>query len=134
MKASPINGHCCNVQVIERGLVSVIIPTYNRADLICQTLDSVVSQTYSRYEIIVVDDGSDDNTTEVLASWQERTEDNCLQVFTAQHFGAPAARNLGLRKSRGEYIQYLDSDDLLLPGKLSDQVSYLEKHADAAAV
>ncbi len=94
-------------------LVSIIIPTYNRAHLIGETLQSVLDQTYQNWECIVVDDLSTDNTDEVLKSWTEK--DNRFKYFKRHREpkGAPTCRNIGLDKAEGEYVMFLDSDDLL---------------------
>lgn len=110
------------------GLVSVIIPTYNRAHFLVEAMESVLGQTYRPIELIVVDDGSTDNTREVVEEWnQKRPRNNAfeLRYFYQESNGAPAARNLGLIESQGEYIQNLDSDDLLSPWKLSCQIPVL---------
>jgi len=101
--------------------VSVIIPTYNRAWCVAQAITSVLKQTYTDFELIVVDDGSTDETPDVL---REITK-NCKNVrcFRQDNKGASAARNLGIAKSRGEYITFLDSDDLWKKKKLEEQVS-----------
>lgn len=125
----PNTCHGCWMQEeCEPGLVSVVIPTYNRSSLIAETLDSVWSQTYRPIELIVVDDGSTDNTTQVIEDWRIKhsgDERFSLRYTVQEHSGAPAARNLGLIESRGEYIQFLDSDDLLHPQKLGIQVGRL---------
>jgi glycosyltransferase involved in cell wall biosynthesis len=87
-------------------LVSVVIPTYNCASYLSKTLDSVLEQTYPNIEIIVIDDGSTDNTQEVLASYQQD-----IQYFYQDNHGASVARNLGITLAKGEYITFLDSDD-----------------------
>jgi len=110
------------------GLVSVIIPTYNRRDLLKDALASVKAQTYAEVEVIVVDDGSTDGTSEVLAG-----EDG-VRCLRQDHAGAQRARNWGVLQSRGGVIQFLDSDDLLTPGKLAAQVAYLTNHTEASAV
>ena len=110
------------------GLVSVIIPTYNRAHFLMEAMESVLGQTYRPIELIVVDDGSTDNTREVVEEWnQKRPRNNAfeLRYFYQENYGPQAARNFGLIESRGEYIQLLDSDDLLSPWKLSCQVPVL---------
>lgn len=107
--------------------VSVVVPTYNRADLILQTLQSVLAQTFTDYEIIVIDDGSTDNTAEIL---RELIETGKIQYVWQENQGESAARNQGLRLARGEYIAFLDSDDLWLPQKLEAQVSYLDAHPE----
>lgn len=114
----------------EPGLISVIIPTYNRAQFLMEALNSVWYQTYRPIELIVVDDGSTDNTREAVLDWgQICTKDIQfkLQYFYQENKGAPAARNLGLIKSRGEYIQFLDSDDLLHPEKFQRQIGILDQ-------
>lgn len=95
-------------------LVSIIIPTYNRAHLISETLDSVLAQTYSNWECIVVDDGSTDDTEKVIQSYVEK--DKRFQAHkrpTHKPKGANACRNFGFKKSKGQYLIFLDSDDLL---------------------
>ncbi len=109
----------------EAGLVSVIIPTYNRAPLIAETLDSVQGETYRPIEVLVVDDGSTDNTRQVVQGWKDRFAGEArlrVRYLRQENSGAPAARNRGLVESHGEFIQFLDSYDLLHPGKLSAQV------------
>ena len=105
--------------------VSIIIPTYNRADLLREALDSVLAQTYQEFELLVVDDGSTDNTRELVAGYGERT----AYVFQ-ENRGVSSARNLGIQSSTGEFIAFLDSDDLWLPEKLEQQVTIMEQHPD----
>lgn len=116
----------------EPGLVSVIVPTYNRAHLIIETLDSVVAQTYRPIELLIIDDGSTDNTVNVVRQWQQDHRQNgfTTHFFHHENRGAPAARNLGLIESRGEFIQFLDSDDLLKSDKLWRQVDLLNLKTD----
>lgn len=106
----------------EQGLVSVIVPTYNRAGMITDAMDSVFAQTFRPIELIVVDDGSTDSTAEVIKQWGEQHADDSqfeLRFFGQQNRGAPVARNRGLIESRGEFIQFLDSDDVLLTEKIN---------------
>jgi glycosyltransferase involved in cell wall biosynthesis len=101
--------------------VSVIIPTYNRADLVQQALASVKAQTYRDFEIVVVDDGGTDGTFEVLSADRE------IRVLRhAGRRGVSAARNTGIIAARGEWLALLDSDDLWLPDKLARQILLLE--------
>lgn len=102
-------------------LVSVVIPTYNRAPMIGQALESVLRQSYSNFELIVVDDGSTDETAVLLDHYQP-----ALTVLSQPHRGVAAARNAGTSASRGKYIAFLDSDDLWLPAKLAVQVEFLK--------
>lgn len=112
----------------EPGLVSVIVPTYERAGLICESLDSVFAQSYRPIELIIVDDGSTDGTPALVQAWSRgHAEDQDFEIRTLQqdHAGAPAARNVGLVRCRGEFIQFLDSDDLLHSEKIERQVARL---------
>ncbi|MBI4712895.1 MAG: glycosyltransferase [Planctomycetes bacterium] len=109
--------------------VSVIIPTYNRAHLISEALESVFSQTYKNYEVIVVNDGSTDNTEEILNPYLER-----IKYIYKDNGGVASAKNTGINNSTAPYIAFLGSDDLWLPNKLETQVQYLEKHPESAMV
>jgi glycosyltransferase involved in cell wall biosynthesis len=102
--------------------VSVIIPTYNRASLLRHAIESVLGQTYDDYELIIVDDGSTDNTAEVVA---RNSSDKIIYVHQ-QNRGRSAARNHGIRIATGEYIAFLDSDDMFLSAKLESQVKVLD--------
>jgi glycosyltransferase involved in cell wall biosynthesis len=116
------------------GLVSVIVPTYNRAHLIERALDSVAAQSYRPIQLIVVDDGSSDDTAALVERWKRSHEDERLEVIALQktNGGAPSARNEGLRRCQGEFVQFLDSDDMLAPAKIDLQVRALE--GDPAAM
>ncbi len=103
-------------------LVSVVIPTYNRAGLICQTIDNVLKQTYSNFELIIVDDGSKDDTLLRLRQYGNR-----IRVIAQANAGPAVARNRGAAESRGEIIAFQDSDDLWDPTKLQRQVALMEK-------
>jgi len=105
--------------------VSVIIPTYNRAWILKETIESVLNQDYKKFEIIVVDDGSTDNTNEILGSYEN------INVIQQEHKGVSAARNVGVAVSNGSLIAFLDSDDLWLPGKLTAQVEFFHNNPSA---
>jgi len=108
-------------------LVSVCIGAYNRASLIRETLDSVLSQTYSHLEIIVVDDASTDGTADVVASYGSRVR---LIRRDANSGMCPVTRNQALRAATGDYVAFLDSDDTWYPTKIERQVAFLERHPD----
>ena len=110
------------------GLVSTIIPVFNRPELVISAVESVLQQTYRPIEVIVVDDGSTDRTPDVLK--RLAIEHDEVVVLTQDNRGPGAAREYGRRSVRGEYIQYLDSDDLLLPDKFRAQVEVLRKNPD----
>jgi len=109
--------------------VSVIIPTYNRAGRVVAAVDSVLGQTYEDRGIIVIDDGSTDETKAVLQRYGGK-----IKCLFAEHDGPIAARNLGIRNSTGKYIAFLDSDDTWLPDKLAAQIEVLERDEDVGLV
>lgn len=111
------------------GLVSTIIPVFNRPQLLVEAVRSVLAQTYRPVEIIVVNDGSTDDTPQVAEGLAQENP-GVIQVLHVVNRGAGAAREAGRQRAIGQYIQYLDSDDLLLPTKFAVQVSALEKHPD----
>jgi len=107
-------------------LVSVVIPTHNRLPMLCGAIESVLGQSYKGFELIVVDDGSQDGTADHLRRYGPR-----LRFFSQQRRGVAAARNLGVRCSRGRYLAFLDSDDLWRPKKLEAQVAFMEGRPEA---
>jgi glycosyltransferase involved in cell wall biosynthesis len=107
--------------------VSVIIPTYNRADLIGQAIDSVLAQAHQQVEVIVADDGSTDDTAAVVGAYGDR-----VRYLPLPHRGLPAAtRNAGIRAATGDLLAFLDSDDLFLPNKLAVQAAALVQNLAA---
>jgi glycosyltransferase involved in cell wall biosynthesis len=110
-------------------LVSVVIPTYNCAQYVRQAVESVLSQTYERCEIIVVDDGSSDDTKDRLAPVRARIH----YIYQANR-GLPAARNVGIRRARGEVVAFLDADDWWLPTKLQVQLPHFTSSLETALV
>lgn len=101
-------------------VISIIIPTYNRASTLSRAIESVQAQTTSDWELIVVDDGSTDSTPDVLEGHAARMGDR-LMVIRQQNCGCSAARNRGIEHARGEFLAFLDSDDEFLPHKLARQ-------------
>ena len=113
--------------------VSVIIPTYNRAHLISRAIKSVLNQTYQDFEVIVVDDGSTDNTEEVIKEFQKKDE-RIKYVRHEKNKGGSAARNTGIKAARGAYIAFLDSDDEWLPEKLKKQMKFFKNASPEGGV
>ena len=109
--------------------VSVIIPTYNRADLIGETIESVLKQTFDDFEIIIVDDGSTDATGEVV-----RKFDGPIKYLYQDNRGRSCARNRGFEASSGDYVCFLDSDDVLKPMMIERQVSLLDSNSNLGFV
>jgi len=114
-------------------MVSVVIPAYNAADFIERTLESVLAQTYRSYEVIVVDDGSSDGTHQIVERWLARTgvEGRCIRQPNKK---IAAARNSGMKASRGEFIALLDHDDLWTPLKLETVMAEFVSHPDVDLV
>lgn len=102
--------------------VSVIIPTYNRENYICEAIDSILSQTYKDFEIIIVDDGSTDNTKDIIKKYE-----NKVLYFYQANAGPGAARNRGIKEAKGELIAFLDADDVWLPDKLKSEIEVFDK-------
>jgi glycosyltransferase involved in cell wall biosynthesis len=115
-----------NTACTKTPLISVIIPTFNRAWALSEAIDSVLSQDYKNYEVIVVDDGSTDDTQSILDQYRAQ-----ITVIRHSNQGVSAARNRGVREANGDLIAFLDSDDLWLPGKLSTQSAFFQSRPDA---
>ncbi len=114
--------------IIQEKKVSIIVPCYNQAQYLDEALQSVLEQTYTNWECIIVNDGSPDNTKEVAKKWVEK--DSRFQYLYKENGGLSSARNAGLEKAKGAYIQFLDSDDLLNKYKLEKQVTCFSKNVD----
>ena len=109
-------------------LVSIILATYNRRNLIGESITSVLNQTYPNWELIIVDDGSDDDTSEIVKQYADKR----IDYFRVPHTGMlGAVRNLGIRKAKGEYIAFQDSDDIWREDKLTYQLQLFNKHPEA---
>ncbi|MCP2730017.1 glycosyltransferase [Limnofasciculus baicalensis] len=109
-------------------VISVIIPVYNGERTIDKTIKSVLCQTFSDWELIIIDDGSQDLTLEIIS----RIKDHRLKVFSYPHTGSNASRNRGVSQACGEYISFLDADDLWTPDKLQSQLTVLLENPQAA--
>jgi len=112
-------------------LVSVVITTYNRCQLLQSTLDSVFRQTYPSFEVLVVDDGSTDRTADFLTPLSTIGK---IRYITQKNQGVSAARNAGIAEARGTYLSFLDDDDIWPPDKLAWQVAYMETHPELSIV
>ena len=116
----------------EAPLVTIVVPVYNYGRFIGQTFESLQAQTYQRWECCVADDGSTDDTGEVVARYMRK--DSRIKYVRQENQGTAIARNSGLRLGAGKYVQFLDADDLLEERKLEQQVAYLEEHPEVDIV
>lgn len=114
---------------IQESSVSVVIPAYNCAGFIREAIESVLAQDYGNRELVVVDDGSTDATSEVVRSFG-----SAVRLIGQSNRGPAAARNRGLAEARGDYVAFLDGDDVWLPGKLAEQMSYFRTHPETGVV
>ncbi|HRH45599.1 MAG TPA: glycosyltransferase [Pyrinomonadaceae bacterium] len=112
----------------ENGLVSIVIPCYNQAHFLGEAIESILNQTYQNFEIIVVNDGSTDNTSQVAKSFPK------VEIIEQDNAGLAQSRNNGLERSNGEFIVFLDSDDKLFPNALEIGVKYLNNRPECAFV
>lgn len=106
-------------------LVSIIIPTYNRAHLIRETIESVFNQSYRPVELLIIDNGGSDDTKKVVDSFRETTAGLFVNYVYLEKKGGNAARNTGIELAKGEYLQFFDSDDIMLPGYISIRMNVL---------
>ena len=116
---------------LKKPVVTIVLPTYNRARYLRESIDSCRRQTYENLELIVVDDASTDNTAEVLNSIPD---ERVVVLRNEQNLGAARSRNVALGRARGEFIALMDSDDRCAPGRLARQVECLQGHGELAAV
>ncbi len=107
--------------------ISIVIPAYNAESTIRETIESVQKQTFSDFEVIIIDDGSTDKTVEIINNF----DDERIKVFSYENGGVSAARNRGISHANGEFIAFLDADDLWTPDKLELQLAVLEKYSEA---
>ncbi|MFC1668295.1 glycosyltransferase [Chlamydiota bacterium] len=111
--------------MVDGPLVSVIIPSYNSAQYLKEAIESCLDQTYENIEIIVIDDGSTDDTAILVKHYG-----NNITYVYQKNSGLASARNTGIKRAKGDYVQFLDADDIILKEKIEFQVNYLEEHKD----
>ena len=119
-----------------KGLVSISIPFYNSERFLAEAIDSVVAQTYANWELLLVDDGSTDGSTEIAREYAANSNGHIRYLEHPGHRnrGVNAARNLGAHSSKGEFLAFLDSDDVLLPEKLEDQIALMSAHPESGMI
>jgi len=117
---------------MDKELVSVIIPTYNRASLLPRAIISVLNQTYANLEVLIIADNCTDNTTQILDDFRNNSKIKIIEL--SENVGGAEARNIGLNKAKGEYIAFLDDDDEWYPEKISAQIKILKKKKDVCIV
>jgi len=111
-----------SIRMNGKGLVSIIIPCYNCSDFIIETIESVMKQSYKELELIIIDDFSYDNTVEII----NNINDNRIRLFqNDKNYGAAVSRNRAIKKAKGKWIAFLDSDDIWLPDKLEKQLDFM---------
>lgn len=115
---------------MSRPTVSVILPVFNGARFLQECVDSILNQTFSDFELICIDDGSTDETMQILASY----DDDRIKIITQKNSGIVAALNNGLEIAQGHYIARMDADDICMPNRFSAQVDFLDTHSDVAVV
>lgn len=113
-------------------LVSILIPVYNSEKWLKECLDSIINQTYKNLEIILVDDGSTDNSLKILKEYEKN--DKRIRIFEEEHKGIVEALNKGLENCNGKYIARMDSDDISLPQRIEKQVEYMENNFDCVVL
>jgi glycosyltransferase involved in cell wall biosynthesis len=122
------------MEISNSPLISIIIPCYNRADLIGETLDSIITQTYQNWECIIVDDGSTDNSIAVIKNYIENDKRFRLYLRDREPKGANTCRNIGYEKATGDFIQFFDSDDLMHNELLNKKIDIIKKNPDTELV
>lgn len=117
--------------MISNPLISIITPTYNRADFLPEAIESVLTQDYENFEFLIIDDGSTDNSKEVIDRY---TDCGKIRYFYQENSGQSVARNKGIAEAKGNFICFLDSDNRWLPGKLSSSIRAFESHPEVDIV
>jgi glycosyltransferase involved in cell wall biosynthesis len=118
---------------IQKPLVTIIIPTFNRAYILPRAIESILNQTMKDWELLIIDDGSTDNTEKLIVTFQEKSK-NIIYIKQPFNKGVTAARNVALSRARGIYIAFLDSDDVWMPEKLQKQTAILDSKPEVGLV
>lgn len=113
---------------MKKPLITIIVPCFNAQNTIKETIESVLKQTYKNYELLIINDGSTDNSVEVCSSYAH--SDNRISIISINNHGVSVARNTGIQHAQGEYIAFLDSDDLWQPNKLEQQINFMNSHPE----
>lgn len=117
-----------------KDLVSIIVPVYNVEKYIVQTIDTVRAQTYDKWELLLIEDGSSDSTVQKIEEYIEQTNDIRIRLIKQpENMGAARARNRGLKEAEGQFIAYLDADDLWMPEKLEKELTFMKEREAAFA-
>lgn len=116
---------------MKKGFVSIITPCYNGEKYVSETIDSVLAQTYKDWEMIIIDDGSKDNSADIIREYEKK--DSRIRLIQQANGGSAAARNNGIRQAEGQYIALLDADDIWEPEFLAEQIAFM-KEKDAVCV
>ena len=111
---------------MDKGLVSIITPCYNGAKYVAETIESVINQTYKKWEMIIVDDGSKDKSAEIIKTYVNK--DSRIKYIYQNNAGSAAARNNGIRRAQGQYIALLDADDVWHKDFLEKQIAFIKKN------
>lgn len=121
-----------SVSNLEENMVSIIIPVYNQEKFLIETLNSVVNQTHSNWECVLINDGSTDNSVTLINEYL--TQDKRFHFINSENKGVSNARNLALQQVKGEYVLFLDGDDLIHPEKIAQAISNFQKNSDLSIV
>ena len=113
-------------------LISILMPVHNEEQFLAESIESILAQTYSNFEFLIVDDGSTDSTPKILKSYARK--DPRINIITLKKSGLAHALNVALKKARGYYIARMDGDDIALPQRFETQIAYLQKHKNIIAV
>ena len=115
-----------SLTINEKPFVDIILPNYNSEKFIAETINSIINQTYKNWKLYVIDDHSNDNSKEILKSFENKI--NIFPIFINKNMGVAFCRNLGIRISKSKYVSFIDHDDIWSKTKLEEQIDFMEKH------